>query len=176
MSEQAARYQRSFSGMVGAMIVLVLVVVAFVVFRGINREDATVEVEAVDYRGPTEYARESADFPVLAPEQLPAGWKATSVRFEQGRDQTWHLGVLTQDEKYVGLEQADRSVGDMLAAFVGEETEEAGETEVAGTTWQVYRDAEDDDLALVSESPEVVTVLVGSVTEETLTAYAGLLS
>lgn len=176
MSEQAARYNRSFSGMVGAMVVLVLVVLVFVAFRAVNREDATVEVEAVDYAGPAEYAAETADFDVLVPAELPVGWKATSVRFDQGRDQTWHLGVLTADEKYLGLEQADRSVGDMVAAYVGEEAEQDGEVEVDGATWQVFRDTADDDVALVTEDADVVTVVVGSVDEDTLSAYAASLT
>ncbi len=176
MSEQAGKYNRSFSGMVGAMVVLVLVVLVFVAFRAVNRDDATVEIEAVDYAGPADYAQDTADFAVLVPQELPEGWKATSVRFDQGRDQAWHLGVLTDDEKYIGLEQADRSVGDLVAAFVGEETEEAGEVDVDGTAWQVYRDTADDDLALVTEDSDVVTVVVGSVDEDTLTAYAASLA
>ena len=176
VSEQAAKYNRSFSGMIGAMVVLVLVVLVFVAFRAVNREDATVEIEAVDYAGPAEYAQDTAEFAVLVPAELPDGWKATSVRFDQGRDQTWHLGVLTDDEKYVGLEQADRSVGDMVATFVGEETEVGGEVDVDGTTWQVFRDTADDDVALVTEDAQVVTVVVGSVDEETLTSYAASLA
>ncbi len=158
------------------MVVLVLVVLAFVAFRAVNRDDATVEIEAVDFAGPADYAQDTAGFAVLVPRELPEGWKATSVRFDQGRDPTWHLGVLTDDEKYVGLEQADRSVGDMVAAFVGEETEEAGAVDVDGTSWQLYRDSEDDDLALVTEDSDVVTVVVGSVDEDTLTAYAASLA
>ena len=172
VSEQAAKYKRSFSGMVGAMIVLVLVVLAFVAFRAVTRGDAAVEVETVDYAGPADYARETATFDVLVPQQLPEGWRATSVRFDQGRDQTWHLGVLTDEEKYVGLEQADRSVGDMVAEFVGEETEDAGEVDLDGRTWSLYRDTGDDDLALVTEDDDVVTVVVGSVEEDTLSSYA----
>lgn len=176
VSQQSAKYNRSFSGMVGAMIVLVLVVLAFVAFRAVNRNDAEIEVEAVDYAGPADYARETADFSVLVPAELPVGWRATSVRFDQGRDQTWHLGVLTDQEKYLGLEQADRSVGDMVAEYVGEETEDVGEVDVDGQTWSLYRDGADDDLALVTEDADVVTVVVGSVDEDTLTSYARLLT
>ena len=171
VSEHAARYSRSFSGMIGAMVVLVLVVLAFVAFRAVNRNDAATEVEAVDYAGPADYARETADFTVRVPEELPEGWKATSVRFDQGRDQSWHLGVLTDEEKYLGLEQADRSVADMVAEFVGEDTEEAGEVDLDGQAWQLYRDREDDDLALVAEDADVITLVVGSVGQDTLTTY-----
>ena len=60
----------------------------------------------------------------------------------------------------------------MVAEYVGEETEDVGEVDLDGQTWSVYRDTEDDDLALVSEDADVVTVVVGSVDEDTLTSYA----
>ena len=39
MSGQAGRYQRSFSGMVGAMVVLLVVIGGYVAFRAVNRND-----------------------------------------------------------------------------------------------------------------------------------------
>jgi hypothetical protein len=176
VSERAPGYQRSFSGMVGAMIVLVLVVLAFVGFRAATRGDAAREVEPVDVQGPTEFARESVDFTVLSPTELPDGWIATSVRLDGGRDPAWHVGVLTDEERYIGLEQADRSVGDMVEQHVGEDAVDEGEVSVADRSWTVYRDETDDDLALVSEEPDVVSVIVGSVDQVTLTAYAELVS
>ena len=66
---------------------------------------------AVDYRSAVESSRTVADFELLAPDSLPQGWRATSVRFEPD---SWHLGVLTDDDDYVGLEQvkADTPAGD----------------------------------------------------------------
>lgn len=49
MSEQPGRYQRSFSGMLGALVVLLLVIGGFVAFRAVTRDDLEVEVETVDY-------------------------------------------------------------------------------------------------------------------------------
>jgi hypothetical protein len=174
VSERGAGYKRSFSGMVGAMIVLVLVVLAFVGFRAATRGDAAREVEPVDLQGPTDFARESVDFTVLSPAELPDGWIATSARLDAGREPAWHVGVLTDEERYIGIEQADRSVGDMVEQYVGEDAADEGDVEVAGRTWTVYRDEADDDLALVSEEPDVVSVIVGSVDQVTLTAYAEL--
>src|SRR4051794_24261615 len=47
-------------------------------------------------------ARGIAKFDVIAPKALPAGADATSVR---SGARAWHLGVLTRDNKYLGLEQ-----------------------------------------------------------------------
>lgn len=168
MSEQPGRYQRSFSGMVGAMVVLLVVVIGFVVFRAVNRNDVENPVKPIDISQPVEYAREQAKFPLLAPDELPEGWIATSVRFGgSGRQQTWHLGMLTEDQKYVGLEQQQETVDDMVEQHVDEEAERGDDVEIDGETWQTFTD-EDDDLALVRETPEVTTLVVGRVDQETL--------
>lgn len=175
MSERAGAYRRSFSGLVGAMLVLVLFVLGFVAFRAVNRADAARTIEPVDYVTSARYAADNAAFPVLAPVDLPEGWQATSVRFEGGKDGSWHLGVLTDGDRYVGLEQADRRTDEMVATYVGEDAEQTGERSVGGRTWAVFADV-DDDVALVSESEDLVTLVVGRVPLETLTAYAASLA
>jgi hypothetical protein len=170
MSERPGRYQRSFSGMVGAMIVLVLVVALFVAFRAINRTQPEAEVDAVDYTRPAEFAREQARFPVLAPAELPEGWRATSVRFDNGRDQAWHVGFLTEADEYVGLEQADESAADLVERYVDEDATEGGSVTVDGDEWQRWTD-EGGDTALVRETDEVTTLVVGTVDEKTLMEF-----
>ena len=167
MSEQPGRYQRSFSGMVGAMVVLALVIAAFVIFREVNRNDPPSPVKALEYSQPADFAREEARFPLLAPGELPEGWIVTSVRFQNGRQQSWHLGMLTDEEKYVGLEQERQPLDDMVEEHVDEEAERGDDVEIDGETWQTFTDDE-DDLALVRETPRVTTVLVGRVSQETL--------
>jgi hypothetical protein len=166
MSEKPGRYQRSTAGMVGSMIVLLAFVAVFVGFRAIVRDQPDNRVQPVDYQGPANYAREQVNF-VVAPGELPEGWMATSVRLTQGDDPTWHLGTLTDEEKYVGLEQAREDVDDMVAQHVGEDAEETGEVTVAGQRWQSWTDS-DDDRALVREAGGVTTLVVGRVPQETL--------
>jgi hypothetical protein len=167
MSERPGRYQRSFAGMLGAMLVLVLVVGAFVVFRETTRDEPANPVEAVDFKRPAQFARDEADFALVAPQKLPEGWMATSVRFTQGDEQAWHLGMLTDERRYIGLEQSNRTVDDMVEDFVDEEAEQGEDITVDGETWESYTDA-GDDLALVRESDDVTTVVVGRVSQETL--------
>ncbi len=167
MSERPGRYQRSFAGMLGAMVVLVLVVGAFVVFRETTREDPANPVVAVDFKRPAQFARDEADFELLSPQKLPEGWMATSVRFTQGDDQEWHLGMLTDEDRYVGLEQSNRTVDDMVEDFVDEKAEQGDDVTIAGESWESWTDA-GDDLALVRESDDVTTLVVGRVSQETL--------
>jgi hypothetical protein len=170
MSERPGRYQRSFSGMVGAMIVLVLVVGLFVAFRAINRDQPENTVDAVDYSRPAEFAREQARFPLLAPAELPEGWRATSVRFTNGRDQAWHVGFLTGADQYVGLEQADESAEDLVEEHVDANASEGAPVTVDGEEWRSWTDG-GGDTALVRETGQVTTLVVGTVDRETLVEF-----
>ena len=69
---RAARYERSFGGLVGSMIVLVVVLVAFVVLRSLNRDDPEVRPEAVDYLETVRLAQ-AAGLDVVYPPSLPGG-------------------------------------------------------------------------------------------------------
>jgi hypothetical protein len=170
VSTQAGRYQRSFSGMVGAMVVLLLVVAAFVAFRSAVRDDPASPVQAVDYLHPAEFARSEARFEVLVPSALPEGWIASSVRWTGGREQSWHLGLLTGERKYVGLEQADRPASGMVADFVDADAVRGEDVELDGRSWQQWSDS-GHDVALVQEQRGVTTLVVGSVPEATLEEF-----
>lgn len=160
VSGQAGRYQRSAAGMVGAMLVLVAVVVAFVVFREANREDPVSPVRAVDYSRDADYAREQASFDLLAPAALPNGWRATTVEYVPGPEDRWHLGILTEKQRYVGLEQADDSVQTMLETYVDPTTEQGEPVLVNGVRWSTWSDA-GGDLALVRRVNGTTTLVVG---------------
>src|SRR4051794_22910435 len=157
MSSQPGRYQRSFRGMIGAMLVLLLVVAAFVAFRGALRNDPGDPVKAVDYKDPAKFARGEADFDVLVPRPLPDGWIATSVRYVEGPEQSWHLGMLTHDRRYVGLEQADRPASSMVEEFVDENAVEGDQVRIGGHSWQRWSDS-GDDVALVRTGTGVTTL------------------
>jgi Protein of unknown function (DUF4245) len=168
MSERPGRYQRSVPGMIGALLVLLLVVAAFVVFRAINRTEPENPVKALDFSTAASFAREEVDFELLAPDELPDGWIATSVRFDRGRKPAWHLGTLTDEERYVGLEQAARPVSAMVEEFVDEEAVEGDAVTVGGEAWRSFTDA-GGDLALVRRDDDrATTLVVGRVSQETL--------
>jgi hypothetical protein len=170
MSTQPGRYQRSFRGMVGAMLVLLLFVAAFVAFRSAVRNDPADPVKAVDYKHPAEYARSSADFDVLVPRPLPDGWIATSARYVDEPEQSWHLGMLTHDRRYVGLEQAERPASSMVEEFVDENAVQGGQVRLGGQSWQRWSDR-GDDVALVRTGTGVTTLVVGTVPETTLEKF-----
>ncbi len=161
MSGQAGRYQRSFGGLIGAMVVLVAVIVGWVAFRSVFSDNPDSAVRVVDYREDLPVAREAAEFDLLAPDRLPTGWRSTSARFTPMPKQAWHLGVLTDDDDYVGLEQSDRSVRSMVEEYVDPQARRGDEVDVAGSPWTTYTDA-GGDLALVRRQGNTTTLVVGS--------------
>lgn len=142
------------------MIVLVLVVVGFVVFRDANRSDPADPVRAVDYSRDADFAREQASFDLVAPPTLPEGWRATTVEYVPGPDDRWHLGMLTGDDRYVGLEQSADSVAGMVKSYVDATTRKGSPVQVAGEPWSTYSDS-GGDLALVRRAGGTTTLVVG---------------
>jgi hypothetical protein len=146
--------------MIGAMLVLLVVIGGYVLLRDLNRTEPPSPVRSIDYSSDVSYAREQAGFTVLAPPELPEGWQATSARYVEGANERWHLGLLTDQDRYVGLEQAAASAESMVASHVDEDAERGLPVRIAGEPWSTWTDA-DGDLALVLEGPEVTTLVVG---------------
>ncbi|NUR06361.1 MAG: DUF4245 domain-containing protein [Nocardioidaceae bacterium] len=160
MSEQAGRYQRSFGGMVGAMVVLVAVVLAWVGFRALTTSPPENPVQTVDYRADVPAAKRAADFDLVAPPTLPDGWRATTVTFTDEPEQHWHLGVLTDAGRYVGLEQGRQSAGSMVHRYVDERAQRGTPVRVGSTSWATWTDP-GGDTALVRRDGGTTTLVVG---------------
>ena len=136
------RYQRSIAGGIGSMIVLVLVVLAFVLFRGAFRDNDAVEQERVDYLAVVGPAQESG-FDAVYPPTLPKGWKATSVDFDPGERPAWGVGMLTDEGEFVGLRQQDTDLDSLLDFYVDEDAVEGDVVPVDGAIapdWQEWSD------------------------------------
>ena len=166
MSEQPGRYQRSPAGMVGAMLVLLLLIGAFVGFRALNRDELEVEPERVDYLEAVE-AAQSSDWRVAYPRSLPGGWRATSIDAAAGVD--WGIGFLTPDG-FAGIRQSDGSVDELLRTYVDEDTSPRQPVAPGGDLggrWEAYADAE-GDLAYASEVDGQTLLVFGSAPESDL--------
>ncbi|MDT9592794.1 DUF4245 family protein [Nocardioides zeae] len=184
------RYNRSFAGLVTSMVVLVVAVLAFVVFRGFVRADPTVEVERFDYLTAVE-AAQLGGFPVAYPAELPDGWVPTPGGYGRGATPEFSLNFLDEDDRYVGIKVSAAQARTLLQTALGEDFEEGGEVEVEASdpaldgTWQVA--TQEDDTALVHELPEgsgpgttptpeadlpYVVVVFGDLSEDELVAVA----
>ncbi|MDQ4006602.1 MAG: DUF4245 domain-containing protein [Actinomycetota bacterium] len=163
--------EQSFGDLLRSLFLLLLVVgVVWAVSSVVSPDDQARRVEAVDYSRQLAAAREAADHPVLAPRGLPAGWVPTSVSSRgRGGSVRWHLGFLSPQHEYVGLEQAGRHPQALVRRYVGG-LARVGTVAVGGVPWRVY--AGETDTALVHREGDRVTVVVGTAEAGVLEAFA----
>lgn len=164
--------QQSYGDMVRSLLLFVAVIALVYGCNRVFAEDREPPVTTVDYSSQLDRAEGLADYEVLAPQGLPDGWRATSVDVEQADEEVvaWHLGFLTPDDRYVGLEQTngdlDPAVAEQIDISATSET-----VEVIGRSWRVYR-SEVRDNALVHVEEGVTTVVNGSPDVEVLRQFA----
>jgi hypothetical protein len=129
-------------------------------------------VSSVDYQQVVDDVRSSSDVEILAPPSLPDGWRATSARYEPGSDGTtgtWNLGVLTDDDEYLGLEQSSSSVRRAVDRWA-EGGQDAGSAQVAGRVWSVVA-GPDDRTTYVTREDDRTTLVTGTVEPDQLESY-----
>jgi hypothetical protein len=140
------RRQRTAAGMVGAMIVVVALVVVVYWFR--SSDDKATPIPTVDWAAWVRAGRAEHQLMVFAPIALPKGWRATSVEYAGGTGAHWHLGMLTDKGKYVGIEESRASTRELVEQYIDENAIAGKDVTVAGETWQTWTDA-GGDYALV---------------------------
>lgn len=175
---QAYRRDKRKSQTVGNMVfalVICLAVVAFLI-TVTWRPKKEAEPNAVEYTAQLQDARKAASW-VRGPEPMPSGWTATSVEFRAPQQEpiTWHLGVVTNEKKYVGLEQSNVSGGKYVADKLGR-TSDDGTASVAGVTWQrkILLDRKNEN-ALLLVGSGVTTIVAGNAGYPALEAFASVL-
>lgn len=176
---QPSRYQRSTSGMIGAMVVVLLATGAYVGFRALNRDNEPTPVRTVDYTSWVRAGRADGKLGTFAPEQLPHGWRATSARYTTGTDPRWHLGILTDKGDYVGIEESLDPPADLVNQYVDPAASELGPAKVRGDLrWTAYHD-DGGDYGLVAEprgKGRETLLVVGSAPHAEIRAFAARLT
>ena len=140
------RTQRSVAGMVGALIVVVAIGVIWVKIGGSGQK--STPIRTVDWAAWVKAGRTDHQLMVFAPAKLPSGWRATSVDYTAGAASHWHLGMLTDDGKYVGIEESRDPAEKLAQQYVDENAVRGADVTVAGETWQTWTDT-GGDYALV---------------------------
>lgn len=116
-------------------------------------------------------ARAAAKFDVIAPRGLPNGWIANSARFGP---EAWHLGVLTPEDEYIGLEQSTTSAKGIVEDFAPK-SRPVGEARLAGEVWQVRTEA-DGDRVYLRDVGETSVLVIGSASRAELERYVSSLA
>ena len=170
MSEQAGRYQRSFPAMIGAMIVVVGIIAAFVAFRALNRDELEVEPESVDYLATIEALQEGGGPPVAYPPSLPEGWIATAAAYNA--DGVWGISLLSDDDHFVGIRQAavpegsdaEGTIDDLVSTYVDKDAQEGDPVQLESSLapeWRTFTDS-GGDYGLAAETDAGVVLVVGT--------------
>ena len=174
------RYELPMSNMVGAMVVVLLVVGAFVGWRVLNRDNSGVGIQPVDYHGWLKAAKQDNRLRAVVPHPLPQGWEATSASYLSGVSPHWHLGVLTPDKQYVGIEEGLAPEADQVSAYVDANAVHGPDVRIDDVTWHSWSDSGGDH-ALARSFPaprgdvKETLVVVGSAPIDQIRAYAASL-
>lgn len=164
---------RTLKNMVWALLACFVVVAFLMTVTWRPKEE---KVRAVEYTAQLQDARKLAPW-VRGPEPMPSGWTATSVEFRapQQSPVTWHLGVVTAEKKYVGLEQSNVTANAYQFDKLGK-TAEDGTSTVAGVTWQRKKLLDrDNEQALVLIGSGVTTIVTGNAGYQALETFAAAL-
>ncbi|MEV5966679.1 DUF4245 domain-containing protein [Kribbella sp. NPDC051952] len=164
---------RTLTNMVWALLAC-FVVVAFLMI--VTWRPKAEKVRAIEYTAQLQDARKVAPW-VRGPEPMPSGWSATSVEFRAPEQQpiTWHLGTVTNEKKYVGLEQSNVSGNKFQSDKLGR-TSDDGTATVGNVTWQrkVLLDRKGEN-ALVLVGSGVTTIVTGNTGYPALETFAAAL-
>jgi len=175
VTDSPGRYQRSFSGMIGAMLVSLALIGGFVLFRAVNRDNQTVRPEPVDWLGSVRYIQDSGAS-VFYPSPEPEGWTATSADYQPGTRPLWDIGFLTGDGEFVGLHEEDASVAELIDELVDENATEGDPVRLStGTEWRSFTDA-GGDFALAREQGRESIVVFGTADPQVVTDFAATLT
>ena len=166
-----------------SLLVIIVPLVLITIFFTRNVGDHPVKV--IDWRPVLTVARSEAPYPVLAPVNLPSGWRAVQASWvkvgEPGLNgdpsprNIWQLGFLTADDVFIGLSQGDLQP----VPFINDETREGvadGQSVVGDQTWERRVSPDGRTRSLVETTPKVTTVVSGDLPYEALDTYAGILS
>lgn len=153
----------------GALVVTLLVIGAFVAFRALNRDQLETRPASVDYLEQAGLAQD-AGLDVAYPRNLPEGWQATNVQAVPGKRPVWAVSLLTDEQRYIGIRQEGDQLDDLLATYVDENVEPRPDVRVPGSVaqrWQVFADG-GGDLAYAGQLGDEVVLVYGSAGEEDL--------
>lgn len=171
------RYNRSFGGLIGSMIVLVLVVFAIVAFRGTFRDTPEYEPEPVDYLALVESVQTGGLTPVY-PGQLPEGWFVKQATFTPGERPVFDLAMTTDEDHFAGLHQEDEGVDELVRTYVGTDATEGDPVTLEGeitSQWQTFTDP-GGDTAFATEVGDETVLVWGSAPAEDLESLVATLT
>lgn len=163
------------SGMIGAMLITVVLVVGFVVVRAVLRDDLEFERDPIDHLPVVAAVQEAGAVDPAYPPTLPAGWSALDAGV---RNNGWEMEVETADGARISIRQQERVLRDMLMQYVDEDYLDEGYVEVGGPLgdqWQAFSDDERDHAVALMLTDREVLLVFGTAEPDVLRVFASSL-
>lgn len=164
---------------------LVILIPVLLISYLLSRAPDEPQVETVDWKPVAGQAARQAPYEVLAPAELPAGWRATRANWttegealptgEESVRNQWRLGVLTDDEIYLELVQGDNRPQELIEETTRDAVA-AGSTRIDGEPWKRMVTSDDRTRSLVRSTKAVTTVVAGDTGYRQLEQYAASLT
>lgn len=154
------------------LVALVLVVVWWTQLRQPDDPVRPVEIGSSAY-----LAAQRADYPLLVPQGLPAGWQPTSVRTDAGAATrpgdpvTLQIGWYTAGGDYAGYVISDDARASALTAVL-DGAKADGTVQVGGVPWQKSTTRR-GETALSRTEGQATLLVTGSASEQELETLAG---
>ena len=173
----ASRTTPSARDMVIALLVLLLPILVISWFFTRVPEPP---IQAADLGPVLARAEAESPYPVALPAGLPDGWVCVRARWTPKGEQllngdpapgnSWQLGYLTPAQMYLGIDQRDAAIPDLIAATTRAGVAD-GTSELPGASWQRYLSKDGRTRSLVSSTSGVTTVVSGDVPYAKLEAF-----
>lgn len=164
---------------------VVIIVPLLLITAFFTRDLGDHPVNEVDWRPVATLARSQSPYPVLAPVNLPEGWRAVQATWVRTGEpylngdasprNLWKLGFLTSDDVFIGLTEGDLRADDLIRTETREGTVD-GQSVVGDQTWERRISADERTRSLVESTPTVTTIVSADLPYEALETYAGILS
>ncbi len=154
------RLRQTVRDMLLSMLVVTGVVLVLVAPWNWSTPDPVKEVDAVPVIAG---AREAFDWPVLAPQDLPATWRATSARIETAADgqPVVVLGWVGPATEYVGLQQSPTKITDFVPDVTLNGVKQ-DDVALGTLTWTRYVNADETRRSLVRTAGDITYIVTGT--------------
>ena len=178
-----AKKPATMSDLIRSLVVIIVPLVLVTLFFTRNVGDHPVTV--VDWQPVAAQARSEAPYPVLAPVNLPPGWRAVQATWVKTGEpylngqasprNLWKLGFLTSENVFIGITEGDLQPDDLVRDTTRDGTAD-GQSVVGDQTWERFVSDDGNTRSLVERTPKATTIVSGDLPYEALETYAGILS
>jgi hypothetical protein len=155
-SSRLHRERQTVNNLVFSLLATLGIVVIIVLM--VPRNNPGTVGNPVDWRSVAQQGAGVEPDPLLSPD-LPKGWTANAAELRQGTTggvDDWHIGFISPDKQYVGLDQGFKA-NTTWASDELDQIRATGSTTIDGVRWTVY-----DNRAGQSQSTDVTYGLVAT--------------